>query len=856
MTIDPSDRTLKGEVTLHITNASAGDLANVHLWLFPERLSHQPTGMSEIEEEWMFPSGFSRGGMKLGVVTDNSGKELQVSYPQRTLAKVELARAHRKGEVVTIHVPFETTIPERYGPFGAVGGQITMDGGFFPRPPPLGSEGYQDDAPPGPIDYTLRLEALGLELYAVVNGEPKQLKQAATWVRGGRHAVTRISVVLLPDLYMTRLEESGVRVTLVHSSRRHMMPTDGGLPDLTTIDTQGEIVATVGLALRYLKRLNTVSLPHEVTLIVAPLRRDLSIESQGMVLVSDRAFDLPGLERFRRLHRTALLRSVMGSIIRDTVAGKQTSHWRDRAVDLVALELVARWESKRYGSRYDLSRALSAGAFVAQVDEVLYAPQIPLQQVFFRPVDDTDRFRDRFELFSHKQPNGQRLHVKLQDRSNEGSVGALVDDLLDGLPFERAYQKHFKDPGSLLLRQWDGGYPALNYRLVSSTVGRDVDGNYVDVVIQQQGDKRIVEPVKVAVWETTGRVVYETWNGEGSRVRLRIRTKAPAERVQLDPKHRLLEVVQDGDKRPREDNQDYETWKFLIQGIALGFASSGQNLNVRLLSSLKPSFSVDHTVLLEPYDSGFGTGLMTSYYYHFGKLIRPNLRQFYLGLYGGGEWRRESDLWASGLRASLALGVGGSTYVSRVTPTSGSRWTVNAAVKLGNEDESRLALRLLADYAHLVPLSDGHVMAFRLSAATAFGDLDDSNRWRLGGAGRVRSFGLLSQTGNHRILGALEWRHRWVRGLNISLAQLSWIRSIHGVLFLDAALLANELDALVKPSSLFMGIGYGLRFVYHVFGLYPSVLALDVSVPIITGRELQVKSDLPFSILATAGQSF
>ena len=76
------------------------------------------------------------------------------------------------------------------------------------------------------------------------------------------------------------------------------------------------------------------------------------------------------------------------------------------------------------------------------------------------------------------------------------------------------------------------------------------------------------------------------------------------------------------------------------------------------------------------------------------------------------------------------------------------------------------------------------------------------------------------------------------------------------MLFLDAALLANELDALVKPSSLFMGIGYGLRFVYHVFGLYPSVLALDVSVPIIAGRELQVKSDLPFSILATAGQSF
>ena len=51
--VDPSRRMLTGNVTLRIKNTSAGNLANF-LWLFPGTIDRTSTGVSEIEEEWMF----------------------------------------------------------------------------------------------------------------------------------------------------------------------------------------------------------------------------------------------------------------------------------------------------------------------------------------------------------------------------------------------------------------------------------------------------------------------------------------------------------------------------------------------------------------------------------------------------------------------------------------------------------------------------------------------------------------------------------------------------------------------------------------------------------------------------------
>lgn len=848
---------MRGSVNLRIENSSSIALQTTDLWLFPERLSTRPKGLTEVEEEWMFPGEFSAGGLKVLSVHDESGRKLEIKYPSSTLARVTLIDSHSPETLLRLVVRFEVKIPKRYGPFGRVDGQVTLDGGFFPRPPPMGPNGYRPDAPPGLIRYALRLQGTGQKMHALTLGTLKKVAPEARWSFGETQAVERVSLVLFENFHVTRLNESGVDIFFLHRDARQRDGSEGTIPDLMAIDTQGQAVSTVGLVLPYLRETIGLALPSRMVLVEAPLRRDLAIEAPGMILVSDRAFDLPGMERFLRLHRTALLRAVVGSMLRPSMRQTQPLEWRDRAVDLVALELVARWEARRYGSSHDLSRALSAGSFVAQVDEVLYAPQIPLQHVFFRPVDDTDRYRDRFSLFSHDFPNGHRLHVKLQDRSSEGEVGALVDDMLSGKTLKESYHKRFDDPSARLLKQWDRGYPKLNYRLMSSRPGEDQQGHYVDVVFQQEGDTSIVEPVRVGVWDENGQPAYGFWDGEGKVGKVRIRTKTGASRVQIDPKHRLLEFAVDSDMKPRADNQDYDPWKFLIQGLKVGFASAGQHLNIGLVTSVKPTYSTRHTVIVEPYDSGFGTGLLSSYFYHFGRLVRPNLRNYHVGFYGSGEWQRESSLWESGFRGSVGVGVGGSTYLSRVNPTSGSRWSVNASFQGAlRTSESTLAFRLSGSLAHVLSLDEGHILAFRLHLASALGDTAVSNRWRLGGAGRVRAFGLLSVSGNHRVLGSMEWRHRWGRGLNINIAQLAWVKSIQGVFFVDAALLGNEIETLVHPSSFFVGAGYGLRIIYHVLGVYPTVLGIDFSVPLFTGGELTNKSDLPFSVLATAGQAF
>lgn len=845
---------LTGRVDLVVLNEGTDELRHVDLWLFPERLSQRPPHLSEVEEAWMFPGPFSPGGMVIEGVLTSDGQACPVTRVSPTLARVALPDPQPPGRDMTLRVRFRTRVPQRFGPFGRASGQLTLDGGFFPRPPPQGEGGFLAASPPSPIAYELSLSVKRSGLIGVLNGRVHRLGPRPVTLGVG--TADRLSLAVMPAPFVSRLAEAGTDLVLLHRRERPPSPEEDGLASLGAIDYAGQTLATSALFLRFLKASLGIELPMRLSLVEAPIRRDLAIEAPGMVLVSDRAFDVPGTERLRRLHRSALLRQVAAHLIRPLIGPREPIAWRDRVVDLAAINLVQRWEDARYGAEGRLSKALAAGDFMAQVDEVLYAPQLPFQSAYFRPPDDTDRFRDRWSMFSHEAPNGQRLAVKLEDLGGKENLRRLVDKLIGGRSFHQAYAAVYPKAPPGFLAQWDGPYPRVNYDLRGVRPGRDEAGAFVDVTLGRTGPKGFVEPVTVAAWDEMGRRTQETWLGVGAIGRLRLRLQGALGRVQIDPQGRLIESAREGLADPRSDNGTARTWKFLLQGGYLGFESASSSLSGGLVSTIKRTNSADDSWVLEAYESGLGAGMGVTYRHHFGRYIRPNLRRYHVGIALNSVWMRSNEQWDDGIGTSLSLTLGQSSYLSRMNPQSGGRWSLTASLRADSRPESTdLAVAMVADASRLFPLASGQVLGLRVNAAAVFGEVSPRSSWRLGGARRLRALSPLSAVGALRLLSTLEWRHRWTRDINLNLAQVAWVTSVYGVAFVDAVLLADAPGDLFTHRSLFAGAGYGLRLIYYAMGLYPVVVGLDGAFAFMGAPEVTRKSP-PLSVLMTVGQTF
>ena len=86
--------------------------------------------------------------------------------------------------------------------------------------------------------------------------------------------------------------------------------------------------------------------------------------------------------------------------------------------------------------------------------------------------------------------------------------------------------------------------------------------------------------------------------------------------------------------------------------------------------------------------------------------------------------------------------------------------------------------------------------------------------------------------------------------------RLFWVNAIDGVVFVDAALLADTPEGLGRLDATYLGACYGLRFHYLVGGVYPMVFLLDVALPVIDGGHLGSTSGPGFSTVFGVRQAF
>ena len=167
----------------------------------------------------------------------------------------------------------------------------------------------------------------------------------------------------------------------------------------------------------------------------------------------------------------------------------------------------------------------------------------------------------------------------------------------------------------------------------------------------------------------------------------------------------------------------------------------------------------------------------------------------------------------------------------------------------------------LAGYAEaratgLWEASPSHVLGGHVRYTSQLGDLPTTQSLPVGGVGGIRAFATYARTGRHRLLARAEWRHRFTGNFSWNVMRLFWVNAIDGVVFVDAALLADTPEGLGRLDATYLGAGYGLRFHYLVGGVYPMVFLFDVALPVIDGGHLGPTSGPGFSTVFGVRQAF
>jgi len=396
----------------------------------------------------------------------------------------------------------------------------------------------------------------------------------------------------------------------------------------------------------------------------------------------------------------------------------------------------------------------------------------------------------------------------------------------------------------------------MNYVLDKVEPGRDDAGHYVDVTVARKGDQ-VREPVTVRTVDGDGRVVEGTWMGEARRGKVRVRTRTPVDKVELDPRQRLIERDLGENIDPHRDNRNFDEWKFLVQGFSLAFSSAEGRLQATVVSFLQPKYDLTHLISLEPYFLANRAGVFAGYFHFFGDKVRPNRRRFNIFTSLRAEWLMGNDENPDGLGLQLAVGFGDANQLSKINPGKSHNLYASLAASmawLGGAPDWSGALRL--GYSRVETAAEGHRLGFRLEAATVVGQPREQQEWVLGGVTGVRAFDPLAQTGRHRLLLQAEWRHRLTRDVIMNFGQLGFVTRIDGVLHFDAAMLSSKYEDFFSQESVYLGVGYGFRFFYLLFGMNPMLITVDFAVPVFAGTPLRTSSAFPLSLVLSIDQTF
>ncbi len=838
----------------------------IRLILAADRYRRVNPALLPSSERSFFPLGYDTGGfeaLKVGIDGKVCRPRFETLDGQERVAVCPAKT--RVGQAVGLEISATLDVPERTGPFGRHGRQLTLASGWAP---------YVSAASPGALSVALRVPAgtgvvLGNRFFPAV---PSRSEGRGTRVlRVRQDAATEIPLVVLP-YHAGVVPLLGGRGLLITRSARAFR--EGTSPRIQ------ELVASLEDGLRFLKA-QGFHLPeraHPLLLVEAPLRHNLARSTSGPVLVSDRAFQLLPFDRFYRFHRFPILRELFTRLALNWL-GPDRKHQHVMA-DAIGAWLVDRYVVDRFGSREDAFDVLSLWSFIPAVDSLLYAPQLPFAEAYFRFIREDDPLRPNLIDFPSPAPRGKVVYEKLLDRVGAERAAEVMFKMLDGHALRGALATALKNKTDGFLNTWLGSYPEVQYRLAKTKsrtadpalCGRDARRRacfVAEAVVERLG-ALVEEPLEVRFTDKSGQA-RSVWS-QASSARLRVVTAtlgAALDLVELDPRGRTAETPSEANPSPRFDNRSSPRWRVLLNNFNLLVSPSAGTVDTAVDVGASRVRDVRWRYALRGAYQPESVSLTSRASYRFGPAITPDRLSRWVGLALGVDYLRPgfansaNGAWAT----SATLFVGSDNRTTVWAPESGEAFGLAAsfshvlggvATLLGEKDgvssPTRDALAVTGRVLKSWRFGGAHQLSLRANAgAFVLGRPRSELLFSVGGRRNVRGYARNDALGRLRAIGSVEWVHPVLPNLNTNGFHFAWVSGVDGAMYADIAVLGDDVGELNKD-ALFGDIGYGLRIYLDYFGVRRGVMSLDVAFKVV-GPDRRVRLGSP-AIYLDFAQSF
>jgi hypothetical protein len=822
----------------------------VKLWLYPNTLTERSPALNDVRFHWLYPGGFSPADIEIANLRiDGAPAPVTVHdiplVGRRALAAAPLARPLAPGQAVVVDVDFVTQVPRRYGAFGCDGARCRLMGGFYPTPArdagPTMARRPQETAiaRAGRTRISLRLPA-GLAL--VLGGQPIVNDGGGPFTVSGDD-VLYPTIVTDDVLRPAALTVGAHAVRYLHRRERPPPSNDQPMPYVRE-DIPGLVLQTARQALTLA---DAAGLPRDVpvTLVEAPLRHELVQRHGDVILVSDQVFRIFPFDRLRKYHRMEIARAILASVADAAVRVHETPGDRDRTAGVLGAYLGDVYTRTEFQLLEYFRELLSPIDFVPAIDQLLYAPLLASSSTYFGDVDDRDPIRDGVGRFTVIGPGPRLLYNKLVDLVGPQRFPLLVRKLYaERTPLRRAATEVFGADLGWFWAQWLVNVPTVNYRLETVRVTPGAAGSHVTLEVRRVGEP-IREPVEVKVTDRDGGERTLIWDDDKPSRRFDIDLPAGLSRVEVDPRHRLVETaiapLKDADDA-RMDNRAPPRWRLLYDGAGALVNVSQTSLNFALGMLAKPQFDLRRRIQITAFHNEttqFGLGVNAGR--SFGRQADRNTLTSLLmaGVHGAflnpdfgaslGEMPQNG--WRAGGRILLEHDT--RDYVFDPWRAVGLSAAVSYTLTALERGDRLSQVTAGAMLLRLFELAPGHVLAIAGEGGATFGDVKLFTQLvSAGGPLALRGYGADELLARSRAIGRLELRDDYWTGLDWNLLHWTTVRGFGGTLFADVAAIGTCESHAFSRDRVYFDVGYSFRVLHDSFGIHQQLLSIDFAVPL------------------------
>lgn len=805
--------------------------SSLRCWVYADRLSAVPHVRGERTWRWLYPGEIDLGEVSLETVTVDGNEvpyEMESSdggVRERGVSGADLVLPLAPGpsRTVSVRISLRIKMPSRFGRMGRVGDTWSLAAPWYP----LVIEG---DAWRMIVPHRIEFDAGENELW--LSGEQV----------GSPHVVSRrtayVPASVAPRLHRWQGRIAGIDVVWssfepLYTAPSRSEPGVEGVADLIHIDRIAllrEALEPVVQTARWLG----VSIPPRLDLLMVPSRTELVATAPSTVLVSDRFGQVFPIEMVREFHLRALRRALFAWLsqpLADRLDAPIDRGLSEELRSVVLLELDGRRRATEVRTPEQL---LSAFAFHPAIDQLLYAPQVAFEDVYF-PGAGHDPYRDDPNRARLGQARAERVLESARDVLSEDEFGRFIAMVANGRRSIRSALERANRASVLRLPMWlESPRLEVNYHLGDIRSERAETGYRHTIEVIREGAHR-VEPVVVEVEDESGARGSAVWDGTGERGVVEITTPAARRGVRIDPRQRLPQSAVIAEGHPRADDATDQPFRPpIFTGFAFDVLASEANVTGLIEVALRRRYDLEHTFSLRALRTAARTGGRFRYLQSVGPKVHNNRRSIAVG--GGlgfyyvhpGFGASQLGGYATDLELLLSIDTRGYVYDWREGFSLAVQAQVTTTVR--EDGSAGVSVRASARGSHTWEIGNLQALVLVGSAGVTVGPVLDADRQSMGGRYGLRGFANDELLGTSALYAVLEHRVSIVTDLAWNLLHAIWARELQFAWWLGAGVLLSAIDGRDVVGAAEAGIG--LRIHYEYAGIQPGLVAIDFAVPI------------------------